>query len=164
MLDVSTEMKIDFTPMIDAVFNLLIFFMVVVKMTSDDLEPLALPKAEQAEEDGTPDPKRLVINLVRGRPAAGGVRFRVIVNGADVTPEKRDGRWDVKESRLWELLKEVAELGNAQFSERQVLLRADENCPYEYIAMIMAALVDPQVRIFRIQLGAEKVKVGAGER
>ncbi|MBI4616856.1 MAG: biopolymer transporter ExbD [Planctomycetes bacterium] len=164
MLDVSTEMKIDMTPMIDAVFNLIIFFMVVVKMTNDELEPLELPKAEQAEEAKSEDRERLVINLAKGPLVAGKTQYQVIINGANVTPEKRDRKWVVNGSRFQRILKDEAKLGNRQFSERQVLIRADEYCPYEYVAMVMAALVDPQIRIFKIQLGAEKVKVGEGER
>jgi hypothetical protein len=61
---VREEAEMNMTPMIDVVFNLIIFFMVITDMTQKDLEYLILPKASMADEDDGNDPKRLVVNVV----------------------------------------------------------------------------------------------------
>ena len=58
------DVEMDMTPMIDVVFNLIIFFMVITDMTQKDLEYLILPKAELAEVDEGKDRERLVLNIV----------------------------------------------------------------------------------------------------
>ena len=58
------ELEINLTPMIDVVFNLIIFFMVITDMTQKDLEYLVLPKAAAAEVDEGKDADRIIINIV----------------------------------------------------------------------------------------------------
>ena len=58
------ELDINLTPMIDVVFNLIIFFMVITDMTQKDLEYLVLPKADKADVDEGEDKDRIIINIV----------------------------------------------------------------------------------------------------
>jgi hypothetical protein len=58
------ELEINLTPMIDVVFNLIIFFMVITDMTQKDLEYLVLPKAAEAEVDEGKDQERIIINII----------------------------------------------------------------------------------------------------
>lgn len=60
----AAELDINLTPMIDVVFNLIIFFMVITDMTQKDLEYLVLPKASEAQEDPGDDPERLIVNVI----------------------------------------------------------------------------------------------------
>ena len=62
--DAQTEMEMNMTPMIDVVFLLIIFFMIITDLTQQDLEELKLPEARSAIED-KPDPKvvRPIINM-----------------------------------------------------------------------------------------------------
>jgi biopolymer transport protein ExbD len=58
------DMDINLTPMIDVVFNLIIFFMVITDLTQKDIEFLILPRAERAAPDESPDPERIIINII----------------------------------------------------------------------------------------------------
>ena len=49
--DDQQEMEMNMTPMIDVVFLLIIFFMVITDLTQQDLEELQLPTAENAQPD-----------------------------------------------------------------------------------------------------------------
>ena len=62
--DPETEMEMDMTPMIDVVFLLIIFFMIITDLTQKDLEELELPVAVQAVKD-KPDPDRVrpILNI-----------------------------------------------------------------------------------------------------
>ncbi|MEZ6019268.1 MAG: biopolymer transporter ExbD [Planctomycetota bacterium] len=62
--DAETEMELNMTSMIDVVFLLIIFFMIITDLTQQDLEDLKLPLATAATED-KPDPtkKRPIFNV-----------------------------------------------------------------------------------------------------
>ena len=82
--DPETDMEMDMTPMIDVVFNLIIFFMVITDMTQQDLEYLVLPRAQEAQEDPGDDPERLIINIVNPHAKANKLR----IQQGDLDPSK----------------------------------------------------------------------------
>ena len=51
------------TPMIDVVFQLIIFFMLVLDLSQQKIEPVTLPNADTAKKDKTPDPNEVIINI-----------------------------------------------------------------------------------------------------
>ena len=55
--DAETEMEMNMTPMIDVVFLLIIFFMIITDLTQQDLEELKLPVARAGASKDEPDPK-----------------------------------------------------------------------------------------------------------
>jgi biopolymer transport protein ExbD len=60
------------TPMIDIVFNLVIFFLIVTDLTQKELENLVLPNAQKAKEDkAAEDEERVIINLVENEKEPG---------------------------------------------------------------------------------------------
>lgn len=63
------DVEIDMTPMIDLVFLMIIFFIVVNDMSKKELEELKLPVATEAGKD-VPPPNRPILN-VRWYPAGG---------------------------------------------------------------------------------------------
>lgn len=67
------DVEIDMTPMIDLVFLLIIFFIVVNDMSKTELEELKLPIAMEAGKD-VPPPSRPILN-VRWYPAGGVPKF-----------------------------------------------------------------------------------------
>jgi biopolymer transport protein ExbD len=65
MVEVNVEQKPDMTPMIDCVFQLIIFFVLVIDLTQKDLESLKLPKAKFAVPDDAPPDIRPVLNITQ---------------------------------------------------------------------------------------------------
>ncbi|RME88552.1 MAG: biopolymer transporter ExbD [Planctomycetota bacterium] len=57
------ETEMDLTPMIDVVFQLLIFFMIVTDMTATDYIELVLPIAQNAQKPEGKDKNLIVINI-----------------------------------------------------------------------------------------------------
>ena len=57
-------LRMNMTPMIDIVFQLIIFFMIVIDMSQKDLEALELPMSKTAVED-EPEEGRLYVNINR---------------------------------------------------------------------------------------------------
>ena len=60
----SEELEIDMTPMIDIVFQLIIFFMLVMDMTKVQIEKLTLPFASKAIKEKYEDPTLMVLNIM----------------------------------------------------------------------------------------------------
>lgn len=134
-LDPSKQtVEVDMTPMIDCVFLLLIFFMIVSEMSSLDMESLALPFADQAQ----PSPKgqvikRIVINIQSEDARKGFVR----VQGRNYNKEK-----------LSELIRKEAirsgEEHDPKFSKiriykLRVLIRCDRKAKYETVQWVFDA-------------------------
>ncbi len=67
--EAKVDVDIDMTPMIDLVFLMIIFFIVVNDMSKKELEELKLPVATEAGKD-VPPPNRPILN-VRWYPAGG---------------------------------------------------------------------------------------------
>ena len=68
------ESSINIAPLIDVVFLLIIFFMVVSHIARIEVDQLILPQASQGQHDAQPTTERLVVNLHRdGRIVVAGV-------------------------------------------------------------------------------------------
>ena len=57
------EADMDMTPMIDCVFLLMIFFVLVIDLSQQDLEDLILPEAKRAVPDENPPEIRPIVNI-----------------------------------------------------------------------------------------------------
>lgn len=116
------EAEVNLTSMIDVIFLLIIFFLLVSELS--DLQVAAdvkLAEAKTAIENDSPAPDRLVINLTRGGD--------LIVNG-----EKTTG---LALSSTIELAAEVNrdEAGGVRVD---VLVRCDQRVPYERVEQILS--------------------------
>ncbi len=128
------------TPMIDIVFQLIIFFMLITDMTQKDLEPLEPPVAKRPQEQGQNVPKRLIVNVtekgefkLRGhRHTLADLHRRVKEHGDRFRP-RRDG-----------------------ISEASVMIRADGRAAYAHVQKVLQICGDPMVRIFQVEIGARQ--------
>lgn len=147
--DPETEMDMDMTPMIDVVFLLIIFFMVITDMTQQDLEELQLPVAINATADKPkPDEFRPVVNIkVDGSI---WVKRRMYFD-----PENSD---DYKELRGW--LTDVADKMKKEeggvLPDEALLVRADMNTPFKYVQKVMEQCGYKGIQIWKIQLAASE--------
>src|SRR5687767_4105492 len=152
------DFQMDMTPMIDVVFQLIIFFMLLMDMSTKELEILKLPKAVSAVED-KPDPKdpRPVVNIT--------AEGKIIVKGEVIyDPDKDDGYKKLTEylssrARLMKMDwidKENPGLGKAP--DRPILVRADQSTPFKYIQKVMEKCGLQDIKIWKIELAAAEVK------
>ena len=136
------QMQIDMTPMIDVVFNLLIFFMLVNQMVQVERAELQLPVADQAKEGIMIDQKELILNVHKdGRIEVFG-RF---MNWPELT------RLLFDESRL--------SRDSQDNSNRSVLIRGDIEAPYKIIQKVMIECA--KQKIYKISFAA---RIPAGEK
>ena len=158
------EGKLNMTPMIDIVFNLVTFFMLTLDMSKKELAALDLPRAYQGVEDKDPstdpnakreDATRFIINLL----ANGNIMFKGIEYPL-ASPNPLDQHNSLE--RLKEALRERArdpKLREPDGSSKvMVLVRGDRTAKWKYIQWIMQVCADPNIKIYRIHFGVEHPK------
>ena len=124
------------TPMIDVVFQLIIFLMLANDMSRREIEELDLPGAPHGSEDDGLEKHRIIVNLLRGEPP-----------GAPPTLKVRGREMTLEEFRRF-MGPEVARAGA---SDLYVLLRADRNSRWQDVQWVMQALAAPELGISRLQ-------------
>ncbi|HJO27371.1 MAG: hypothetical protein CMK00_01670 [Planctomycetes bacterium] len=154
--DPETEMEMNMTPMIDVVFLLIIFFMIITDMSQADLEELTLPTASNAKEDKPDaDDFRPVINIhIDGRMIA---KREVLYDPEDDDDYKKLKAYLGDVSAMMEKEHFNKEEGTGPLIPGEALLiRADENTPFKYIQKAMEFCGLQDVQIWKVQLAASE--------
>lgn len=130
------EAKMSMTPMIDIVFLLIFFFMVVTDLSNMEIESVALPFATHAK----PDDKN---------------EDRVIINITD-KGEIRHMRRPQNEKDLFQLLKGAADKSGRDPVDKlptiAVKIRADSNTEYKFVQQVMVQCM--RAYIWQLSFGA----------
>jgi len=130
------------TPMLDVVFNLIIFFMIVTDMTQQELEQLVLPKASEAVKDeGENIKKRMIINIEKD---------------GKITIKRNVFTLDTLQKRLYEFAEQHRD--KEGLCDEPILIRADYNTDFEKIQAVMQRCADQKIKIWKIQLAAAQTK------
>jgi biopolymer transport protein ExbD len=152
--DPMTDAEMDMTPMIDIVFQLIIFFMLITDMTQKDLELLYLPAAESASPD-EPDPKKIrpVINILSDGQIL--VKRELLYD-----PENDDGYVELREFLSGMARKMPREPlneedpGGPTVPANALLIRADQATPFKHIQKVMEICGLQGIQIWKIELAA----------
>ena len=151
--DKENKADVDLTPMIDCVFLLLIFFMIITEITQTKLEHMQLPKAEMADID-KPNPKeeRLVLNIIKEEPNNEDNRAGIY---------KVDGQI-LSAQQLIPVLHAYAEGDRDELgiSEKQVMIRCDRRVEFRSFQRILMLCANPNlelpIKIYRLQIAIAK--------
>jgi biopolymer transport protein ExbD len=137
------DIQMNMTPIIDVVFNLVIFFMLATDMTQKELEDLVLPKSRMAAEDKGQEKGRIIVNLDR----EGKIKVK---------------RQEMDLPKLTNYLMGMAALERdkkyPEYSGKPILIRADFATEFRYVQEVMARCADKFVRIYKVQLAASRDK------
>jgi len=146
------------TPMIDMVFNLLIFFMLISDLNQKDLVELTLPIAYMAEEDkGQEEDDRVILNVDK----YGAIMWKGQQKNLDelgtILSTARD-RYALKMQQQGKSgLEDIG--GGAKASKLYVLLRADKDTPWQHVQWLMTVMAEQ--KLYKLQFATKKF-VGAG--
>ena len=137
------EMKMNTTPMIDVVFLLIIFFMIVTDLTQQELEDLILPSADMAQKDENPPEKRMIININR--------------EGEYIVRRRNQGLVDHCLDRIENQLALQAALNEREedgCSKQPILIRADRETEFKYIQKVLELCGKEGIKIYKIDLAS----------
>ena len=140
-----TEMNM--TPMIDIVFQLIIFLMLANDLSRKEIEDLELPEAIHASEDkGDKEKYRIIVNLLK--------------NEGDQLPTLKVKGMEMNLDTFKQFLRPEAdrnrEPDGPKASELYVLVRADTHSRWQDVQWVMQACADPQIRVYKLQFATTK--------
>jgi len=146
---------LDMTPMIDVVFLLLIFFMVVTDLNQKELADLVLPLAYMATPDKDNDPDdRVILNVDKyGQIQYGGKVVNLNELGAILRRRKEAYEFKMRQedkSGLEDLP------GGGKASKLYVLLRADRDTPWQHVQWLMTIMSEQ--KLYKMQFATKKFR------
>lgn len=148
------------TPMIDVVFQLLIFFLLVTDMARAQLENLTLPKASKAIKLKLEDESTLILNVLPDGTIK--IQGKILFRPNPMNPAEEDSKklGDLFEARRQQT-RYQAVAGKDDWVNYPVVIRADRSTPFQYIQLILM-VASMHGGVTQIQLGAQKPGGGGG--
>jgi biopolymer transport protein ExbD len=165
------DLEINMTPMIDVVFNLIIFFMLVADLSKKDLELMTLPWSESAVPD-TADEKdfRVIINVVKNLDNHGKTRPKPVKewkrsDGIKIMLKGKEYTLDALTQSLLIIANRKRDMDHPmQPSEVFALIRCDQDIRWREVQWVMQACAHPDVRIYKLQFATSKPDEKRGQR
>ncbi|MFO0934624.1 MAG: biopolymer transporter ExbD [Planctomycetota bacterium] len=163
------EGKLNMTPMIDIVFNLVTFFMLTLDLSRKELAALDLPRANKGVEDKDPganatleiakgkskeearsDNTRFVINLLaNGNIMLKGDEYPL----SAASPAEQQKSLNLLRDKLKELTRNPALREKDGSSKVMVLVRGDRTTKWKYVQWVMQICAEQ--KIYKIHFGVE---------
>ncbi len=133
------DLPLNMTPMIDVVFLLIIFFMIVIDLSQKELEDIVLPRASECQKDDPSAEKwRKIVNLT----SDGNMIIRKKPYSLD-TLQSELYRW--KNSGLFENEAD----GHCS---KPILVRTDRGTEMKHVQKVMFICGMEQLKIYKIEL------------
>jgi len=165
----SQNIDVDMTPMIDCVFLLMIFFVLVIDLSQKNLEDLILPRAVFQEPDETPPENRPIINVLQNGTVIYNreVAYDPLKHGTDYRPIKQlliDIRREGLIKKTLTLKGEVIGGKTVMLIDDPILIRADKWTEWHYIGEIMKQCSQPEVAFWKVELALSDKDKETNER
>ncbi|MCK6458443.1 MAG: biopolymer transporter ExbD [Planctomycetes bacterium] len=145
------------TPMIDCVFNLLIFFMLISDLNQKDLVELTLPVAYMAEEDkGQEEDDRVILNVDKYGQLMWKQKNVSLEELGTILQNARD-RYEIKMKQQNKSGLEALP-GGGMASKLYVLLRADKDTPWQHVQWLMTIMAEQ--KLYKLQFATKKFRDG----
>lgn len=151
----SQEVPLDMTPMIDCVFLLMIFFVLVIDLSQKDLEDLILPKAVYVVADDAPPSVRPIINIGQdGRMVyRGNTRFDPEIHAESTAPEHLRNLLVEWKNTIVKNKNDI-KIGSRTVTlvEDPVLIRADKWTEWHWVGVFMTSCSQPEAAFYKLEL------------
>ncbi|MDC1141672.1 biopolymer transporter ExbD [Planctomycetota bacterium] len=150
--------EVDLTPMIDVTFQLIIFFMVVTQITTQDNVSLTLADALYAQKEPPGAKKLFTVHVapkdqVSDNPMPS--EFGYFCYGAP-QPKSPDELRNIliEESKIVDPLRELTGRNENDISENMIVIRCDARCPAGEFSRILELMVE--ARLYKIKIAILK--------
>ncbi|MGB0715164.1 MAG: ExbD/TolR family protein [Phycisphaerae bacterium] len=122
------------TPMVDVIFMLTIFFMLVSRLSEAELVPMKLPDPEKSRASVDSVPDRVIINCQMSEDSEGEVLYSIGPNQPEPLTVITDRMLALKQDS----------------PDVKVVIRADRRLPYEPVRIVMRALANAGVEVLNV--------------
>jgi biopolymer transport protein ExbD len=141
----AAALDFNFTPMIDMIFTLSVFYMLVTRFHSAEQVPMLVPKPEQSEARMAKLTDRIVVNCTV--PDAKEFPGRAVAYS--IGPNRPEP--------LAEIAERLAAM-KQQSPGLKVILRADRRLPYAHVRAVMQVLAHHRIEMLNVaaQVGEER--------
>jgi biopolymer transport protein ExbD len=166
---VQQNVEMDMTPMIDCVFLLMIFFVLVIDLSQKNLEDLILPRAEFQEADDQPPENRPIINVLQNGSVVYNqvVAYDPAVHGKNYAPIKQL-LLNIRAAGLAQktLKLKPEKIGNKMVDliDDPILIRADKWTEWHYVGEIMKQCSQPDIAFWKVELAMSEKDKETGEK
>ncbi len=143
--EVADNVGFSMTPMIDIVFQLIIFFMLITDMSQQEMENVQQPLAKKVLEDKQKPKERLIVNVFKHNDKW-QLKFR-----GKIYPKVK-----VLKNRLAEHANRYKDPKMPSLSNVSIMIRADARAPFEEVQKILQICGDNQVRIYKVEINAKQ--------
>ena len=143
--DPGIQVNLDMTPMIDCVFNLIVFFILVVDLGQQELEKVTLPRASEYQKDDKNEKGRKVVNL----DIEGVIKVKRRPFSIDQL------RTDLK---VWSDGYQREQPGD--LCSKPILIRTDRGTEMKHVQKIMQLCGERGLGIYRVELACSEDKKG----
>lgn len=166
---VQQNVEMDMTPMIDCVFLLMIFFVLVIDLSQKNLEDLILPRAVYQEPDEKPPENRPIINVLQNGSVVyeQQVMYDPAVHGKNFAPIKQlllDIRRQGLLTNRLKLKEENIGGKMVPLIDDPILIRADKWTEWHYIGEIMKQCSQPEIAFWKVELAMSEQDKETGEK
>lgn len=166
---VQQNVEMDMTPMIDCVFLLMIFFVLVIDLSQKNLEDLVLPRAQFQEPDDKPPENRPIINVLQSGAVVyeGKVRYDPAEHGKNYAPIKQlliDIRKYGLATKTLKLKAENIGGRMVELIDDPILIRADKWTEWNYVGEIMKQCSQPEIAFWKVELAMSEQDKETGEK
>ncbi len=164
-----SDIEMDMTPMIDIVFQMILFFIIITDFSQDDIALLELPWSTVGEDDEGEDENRMIINVTAPVPTGADPkdwpqRKREKANKILVKGKPKDF------AQLYKYLevngvqnKKYRDPENQNLSTRSLLIRCDGSQAFDYVKAILQICANPEIAIYKIELATSERPPGEDE-
>ncbi len=154
---VQEDAKMDMTPMIDCVFLLMIFFVLVIDLSQQDLEDLILPQAKFCVPDDAAEKIRPIVNITQGGDIfyKQNLYYEASKHGENYAGMKTLlSEWRNTLDLTMKPLKEGKPVNktNPLIPDDPVLIRADKWAEWHYVGKFMTECSQPYAAFWKLEL------------
>ena len=150
------QTEMDMTPMIDCVFQLIIFFFLVIDLQNQELEPVKLPVARFAVPDQPPEGQRPIVNVLQSGETI--YKRKTYLEADEQDYSKLQG---LLEYFAKNMTKKFDKAVGKELPDDPLLIRADKWTEMHHIAKIMETCGLTNVQIWRVELAVGEPKAGS---
>ena len=148
------EVKMDMTPMIDCIFQLIIFFFLIIDLQNQDLERLVLPKATYAVPDEPPEGFRPVINIRQN----GEMIYKLVEYYNPDNPKDYTALKQLLIDFSKKMEKKMDPDLHVMLPDDALLIRADKYTEMHHVAKVMENCGDKDILIWKVELAVGEIK------